>query len=397
MKDQPIRGERAHGGPAEDHLGRLLELDDDLRAALPQRLARAQIDRHTFPAPVVDEESHCRVGLRLGRRIDVLLLAISRLVAGGSVLASHRVMCDLVGREVSHRLKHLRLFVADGVRFERGRRFHADVGQHLQHVVLHHVPQHAGRVVVAAPALDVDRLGDVELDVVDIVFVPQRFEHAVGEAERQQVLHRLFSEIVIDAVDLVFVPVRQHLAVELERGVEVRAERLLDDDPLPARAVLEAGRVQVVAQRAEEARRDREVEEDVAAGADLGVEPADLHLQGLERLHVREPAGQVVETADQLVPHRLVEHLAGVELLDLRAHALAERRRVPHIDRCPEHRELLGQQAVAGEIEDRRHKQTLREVAGRSEENHDARVARRAVARHVDTWGTQDHGWIGHS
>src|SRR5258705_9032724 len=35
---------------------RLLELDDDLGAALPQRLAGSQIDRHAFPSPVVDEE-----------------------------------------------------------------------------------------------------------------------------------------------------------------------------------------------------------------------------------------------------------------------------------------------------------------------------------------------------
>ena len=118
-------------------------------------------------------------------------------------------------------------------------------------MVLHHVAEHAGRVVVAAAALDVDRLGDVELDVVDVVLVPQRLEHAVGEAERQQVLHRLLAEVVIDA-EIWFSCQWARISVELQRRGEVGAERLLDDDPLPAGGLLEAGLVEVGGDQPEE-------------------------------------------------------------------------------------------------------------------------------------------------
>ena len=82
------------------------------------------------------------------------------------------------------------------------RRLHRDQAQQLQQVVLHHVAQRAGPVVEVAAAFDAHRLGHRDLHVVDRGRVPQRLEQHVGEAQRQQVLHRLLAEIVIDAEDL---------------------------------------------------------------------------------------------------------------------------------------------------------------------------------------------------
>ena len=81
-------------------------------------------------------------------------------------------------------------------------------------MVRHHVAQRAGRVVELAALLDADRLGDRDLHVVDVVAVPQRLEEAVGEAEDQDVLHRLLAEIVIDAEDLLLARHAQDLLVE---------------------------------------------------------------------------------------------------------------------------------------------------------------------------------------
>ena len=51
------------------------------------------------------------------------------------------------------------------------------------------------------------------------------------EAEDQDVLDGLLAEVVVDAVDLLLVGTTcRTLAVELARGGEVAAERLLDDD-----------------------------------------------------------------------------------------------------------------------------------------------------------------------
>ncbi len=116
-------------------------------------------------------------------------------------------------------------------------------------------------VVVAAP-LDADRLGDGELDVVDVVLVPQRLEDAVGEAEGEQVLHRLLAEVMVDAVDLLLRPVGQQLAVELDGRGEVVAEGLLDDESRPPLGpVAETGPIEVArrsGRRPRAAWRDKE-------------------------------------------------------------------------------------------------------------------------------------------
>ena len=64
--------------------------------------------------------------------------------------------------------------------------------------------QRAGLLVVGASALDAERLGYGNLDVVDVAAVPDRLEDAVGEAEDEQVLDGVLPQVVVDAVDLLF-------------------------------------------------------------------------------------------------------------------------------------------------------------------------------------------------
>ncbi len=73
----------------------------------------------------------------------------------------------------------------------------------LEEVVLEHVPDDARLFVVAPAVLDPDRLGGGDLDVMDVLAVPDGFEDRVREAEHEEVLHRLFAEVMVDAVDLV--------------------------------------------------------------------------------------------------------------------------------------------------------------------------------------------------
>jgi hypothetical protein len=329
---------------------------------------------------------------RAAARLEYLAL-VAEL---GSVLSAHDVALDLRGRVDAHRFQQLGLLVTDGVRVERARHLHAEVGEHLEHVVLHHVAQHAGAVVVAAPPLHVDGLGHVELDVVDEVLVPQRLEHAVAEAEGQEILHRLLAEVVIDPVDLVLVPVGEHVAVQLQRGGQVGAERLLDDDPLPAGAVLEAGLVQLLADQAEEAGRGGEVEEGVAARLVFRVEPGDLGLERLVGAEVIEAGRDVVKTADEIVPGGLIEGVTRVELLDVVAEPRAERLGRERVHGRAQQREAVGQQAVTGEVVERRHQQALGQVARGAEDEHHARLARRTGGIRIRAAGSHHLGLIAH-
>ncbi len=92
------------------------------------------------------------------------------------------------------------------------------------------VAQRADRVVEVAAVLDAEVLGHRDLDAVDVVPVPDRLEHRVGEAEVEDLLEAHLPEEVVDPVELGLVDVLVQLGGERAGGVEVVAERLLDDD-----------------------------------------------------------------------------------------------------------------------------------------------------------------------
>ena len=164
---------------------------------------------------------------------------------------------------------------AQALRVEGDRLLHRGQRHQLQEVVLDDVARGADAVVVAGPAADADVLGHGDLHVVDVVGVPDRLEHLVGEAQRQQVLHRLLAQVVVDAEDRVGGEDVLDDGVELAGRLQVVPERLLDDDPAPrprrcgSTSPERSSCWQTVAN---DDGRDRQVERVVAAGAALLVE-----------------------------------------------------------------------------------------------------------------------------
>ena len=75
----------------------------------------------------------------------------------------------------------------------------------LEEVGHDHVLEGAGGLVEADAVVDREGLGHVDLDVVDVVPVPDGLEEPVGEAEGQDVLRRLLAQEVVDAEDLLLV------------------------------------------------------------------------------------------------------------------------------------------------------------------------------------------------
>ena len=106
--------------------------------------------------------------------------------------------------------------------------------EQLQNVIWDHVPQTARLIVITAAPLYSQRLAHRDLHVIDITPVPDRLEDPVREAEHQNVLNRLFAEVVIDAVDLALLENLTDFLIQRPCGLEVRPERLLDDDSSPA-------------------------------------------------------------------------------------------------------------------------------------------------------------------
>ena len=152
-------------------------------------------------------------------------------------------------------------------------------------MVGHHVAQRAGLLVELAAALDADGLRRGDLDVVDVLAIPQRLEQAVGKAQRHDVLDRFLAEEMVHPVDLMLLQRLQDLGVErLGRG-QIVAERLLDHDapPLPVLFRHQAGSPEARDHDAEEAIGDGEIEEVVARRAGRLVEPRQMLAEPADR------------------------------------------------------------------------------------------------------------------
>ena len=72
-------------------------------------------------------------------------------------------------------------------------------------MVHHHVAVRAGLLVETDAVVDRERLGYVDLDVRDVLAIPDRFEQTVREPERENVERRLLAEEVVDPEDLALV------------------------------------------------------------------------------------------------------------------------------------------------------------------------------------------------
>ncbi len=130
--------------------------------------------------------------------------------------------------ERAHVAQHLGLLVADRLVVRPARRLHREVADDLQEVVLDDVADDAGLLVELPPPRDPEALGHRDLDVLDVVAVPDRLEEGVRESEVEDVLDRLLAEVVVDPEDVLLGEGAVQDLVERARRGEVAAERLLE-------------------------------------------------------------------------------------------------------------------------------------------------------------------------
>ena len=176
-----------------------------------------------MPAPVVDEESERGVsrGCRCGRyTVDLSVAAI---------LTSHRVGGGLLRRGFADGPEDFCFLVTERIGVVVGGRFHRCEREELQQMALEHVAEDAGVFVVAAAVAYVEVFENGDLDVIDVVAVPERLEDGVAKAKYDEVLDGVFAEVVIDAEELVLVGAGVDGVVEITSGVEVCTEGFFDD------------------------------------------------------------------------------------------------------------------------------------------------------------------------
>ena len=93
-------------------------------------------------------------------------------------------------------------------------------------MILHHVTQGAGVIVKIAARFNADLFRDRNLHIFNPRAIPQWFQEQIGKAQRQQVLHHFFAEVMIDTVDLVFLQIYPQRLVDFARRCSVATERL---------------------------------------------------------------------------------------------------------------------------------------------------------------------------
>jgi hypothetical protein len=202
--------------------------------------------------------------------------------------------------------------------------------------------------------------------VVDVVAVPGRLEEAVGEAQRQDVLHRLLAEEVVDAEDAALVEGGVDRGVQRAGRGEVGAERLLEDD---AGAPREAGGAEHRDDLAARGRRDGEVEEPPVTGPELGLGTCDGVGQRVVR-HVGERAGEGLPRRRAAQAARGLDRLARVHAEGLVGQRAARRADDPVATR---------QQAGLREAEEARQQLAAGEIARAAEQDDDVVVGGEVV------------------
>src|SRR5579875_208978 len=236
-----------------------------------------QVERYAGPAPVVNEKFQRDIGLCGGCRRDAGFPQVAGDLApanpAGAILRTNGVRDDIAARQWLKGVQHLDLLITHGVGLEGNGRFHRYQREQLQHMVLDHIANRARFLIIAAAPLNADIFGDGDLDVIDVAPVPYRLEDAVRQAKHQDVLYRLFAEIVVDAINLVFFKDFADLAIEFARRCEIMAEWLLDNETRPALAIsVQAGRAEALDNFGILARRRREVKDAITARAALMIE-----------------------------------------------------------------------------------------------------------------------------
>ena len=338
-------GARTSCGEAEPRW--LLEDEADLRLGDRKPLSGADEERHPGPAPVVDLEPQGRVRLRGRARLDAVDAEIAVVLAANVVRR--------VGGADRAEERHLR--VLDRLRVAARRRLHRRRPHHLHEVIDDDVAQGSDGIVEMPPVLDPEVLGHRDLDRLDVVPVPDRLEHRVGEPEVEDLLDPHLPEVVVDPEELRLVDVLMQLLGERASRRQIVAERLLDDDP---RVCRHARFGQAADHRPEEQRRNLEVE--------------DRRLRALDSLRdlgvgcvVREVSVVVREPLRETSEHLLVEFLARPD--DRVAGALYELLERPVVERDADDRAV--QEPALLEPVQRAERHHLREVARDAEDDED--------------------------
>jgi hypothetical protein len=164
-------------------------------------------------------------------------------------------------------MEHIHFLVADFVGLKGHHRLHRHETEQLHQMILHHVAQRAGVVVIAAAMFHAHGFGDGDGHIINVATIPHRLEQRIGKTKCQNVLHRLLAEIMINPKDLGFVEAGGKNGVQGARRFQIVANRFLNHDPRPFPVARQPGLAEIFWNFAEHARRRGHVKDAMSFGA----------------------------------------------------------------------------------------------------------------------------------
>ena len=121
------------------------------------------------------------------------------------------------------------------------------------------------RVIVTGAMFHADLFGDSDLDVIDVVAVPERLKDGVRKTRHQNVLNGLFAQIMVNAIDLILAEGLMDLLIQVVCRGQVGSKWFFDDHAPPSAVLVQLiGEAQQVNDIGENSRRRRHIIETVA-------------------------------------------------------------------------------------------------------------------------------------
>ena len=165
-------------------------------------------------------------------------------------------------------------------------------------MILNNVAERARLLVEGAAPFDADRFRRSDLDVIDIVAIPDRLKYPVSETEHEDVLDGFLTQIVIDAEDLILVKHLVDFIVERASGLEIVPKGLLDNGPHKVSVAFRRDVHLMLTEEGDDVRkvlrRNGEIEEAIALGPKLLVHLGETFLQAVVACIIVEVHGEVL-------------------------------------------------------------------------------------------------------
>ena len=165
-----------------------------------------------------------------------------RFGAVAVILPANGAFGDIFAVHHTDSFEYFHFFIAHEVCLKSDRSFHGDDHHQLHDMILEHVANHTGTVVISAPMAHGDLFCDRDLYMVDVVAVPDRFENRIGEPEYQEILNGFFAEIVVDPKNLILRKYGSDRAIEFFCRLQVASDRFFQNESSrPAGFVCQTG------------------------------------------------------------------------------------------------------------------------------------------------------------